>query len=67
MDFDDEQENKEMTDDDDFTTDMTPEYIFQKFELVLFLLADRMAYLTPLSQLRLQDKLNISDGSVFCI
>ena len=47
MDFD------EMTDDDDFT-DMTPEYMFQKFKLVLFLLADRMAYLiTPLSQLRL--------------
>ena len=64
MDFD---ENKEMTDDDDFTTDMTPEYMFQKFELVLFLLADRTAYLGPLSQLRLQDKLNISDGSVFCI
>ena len=65
MDFD---ENKEMTHDDDFTTkDMTPEYMFQKFELVLFLLADRMAYLGPLSQLRLQDKLNISDGSVFRI
>ena len=65
MDFD---ENKEMTDDDDFTIDMTPEYMFQKFELVLFLLADRMANLiSPLSQLRLQDKLNISDGSVFCI
>ena len=65
MDFD---ENKEMTDDDDFTIDMTPEYMFQKFKLVLFLLADRMAYLiTPLSQLRLEDKLNISDGSVFCI
>ena len=62
MDFD------EMTDDDDFTTDMTPEYMFQKFELVLFLMADRMAYLiTPLSQLRLQDKLNISDSSVFHI
>ena len=55
-----------MTDDDDFT-DMTPEYMFQKFELVLFLLADSMAYLGPVSQLRLQDKLNISDGSVFCI
>ena len=65
MDFD---ENKEMTDDDDFTIDMTPRYMFQKFELVLFLLADRTAYLiTPLSQMRLQDKLNISDGSVFCI
>ena len=65
MDFD---ENKEMTDDDDFTTDTTPEYMFQKFELVLFLLADRMAYLIiPLSQLRLQDKLNIPDGSVFHI
>ena len=36
--------------------------------MVLFLLADRTAYLiTPLSQLRLQDKLNISDGSVFRI
>ena len=65
MDFD---ENKEMTDDDDFTTtDMTPEYMFQKFELVLFLLADRTAKLGPLSQLRLQDKLNICDGSVFHI
>ena len=55
MDFD---ENKEMTDKDDFpTTDMTPEYMYQKFELVLFLLADRTANLiTPLSQLRLQDK-----------
>ena len=60
-------ENKEMTDDNDFTTDMTPEYMFQKFKLVLFLLADRMAYLGTLSPLRLQDKLNISDGSVFCI
>ena len=68
MDFDDdEEENKEMTDNDDFTKDMTPEYMFQKFELVLFLLADRMAYLGSVSQLRLQDKLNISDGSVFCI
>ena len=56
----------EMTDDDDFT-DMTSEYMFQKFKLVLFLLADRMAYLGPVSQLRLQDKLNISDGSVFHI
>ena len=65
MDFDDE-EKKEMTDNDDFT-DVTPEYMFQKFELVLFLLADRMAYLGPVSQLRLQDKLNISDGSVFRI
>ena len=65
MDFD-EEENKEMTDDNDFT-DMTPEYMFQKFELVLFLLADKTAYLGPVSQLRLQDKLNISDGSVFCI
>ena len=65
MDFD---ENKEMTDDDDFTIDMTPEYMFQKFELVLFLLADRTANLiSSLSQLRLQDKLNISDGSVFRI
>ena len=36
--------------------------------ILMFLLADRMAYLiTPLSQLRLQDKLNISDGSVFHI
>ena len=68
MDFDEEEgENKEMTDDDDLTTDMTPKYMFQKFELVLFLLADRMAYLGSVSQLRLQDKLNISDGSVFCI
>ena len=66
MDFDDKEENKEMTDDDDFT-DMTPEYMFQKFELVLFLLADKTAYLGSMSQLRLQDKLNISDGSVFCI
>ena len=65
MDFD---ENKEMTGDDDFTIDMTPEYMFQKFKLVLFLLADRTANLiSPLSQLRLQDKLNISDGSVFRI
>ena len=63
MDFD---ENEEMTD-DDFTTDMTSVYMFQKFKLVLFLLADRMAYLGPVSQLRLQDKLNISDGSVFRI
>ena len=62
MDFD---ENKEMTDDDDFTIDMTPGYMFQKFELVLFLLADRTANL--ISPLRLQDKLNISDGSVFHI
>ena len=67
MDFDDKEENKEMTDDVYFTN-MTPKYMFQKFELVLFLLADITAYLiTPLSQLRLQDKLNISDGSVFCI
>ena len=49
MDFDEEKENKEMTDNDDFTTDMTPRYMLQKFELVLFLPADRMAYLTPLS------------------
>ena len=67
MEFDDKEENKEMTDDDDFT-DMTPEYMFQKFELVLFLLAEMTAYHNiPLSQLRLQDKLNISDGSVFHI
>ena len=66
MDFDDKEEDKEMTDDDEFT-DMTPEYMFQKFKLVLFLLVDRTAYLGPVSQLRLQDKLNISDGSVFCI
>ena len=67
MDFDDKEENKEMTDDDDFT-DMTPEYMFQKFKLVLFLLADKTAYhIIPLSQLRLQDKLNISDGSVLRI
>ena len=26
-----------------------------------------MAYLTPIVQLRLQDKLDISDGAVFCI
>ena len=65
MDFD---ENKEMADHDDFTTiDMTPEYMFQKFELVLFLLADSMTYLGLVSHLRLQDKLNISDGSVFRI
>ena len=51
---------------DDFT-DMTPEYMFQKFELVLFLLADMMEYLSPMSQLRLQDKLDISDGAVFHI
>ena len=66
MDFDDKEENKEMTDDNDFT-DMTPMYVFQKFKLVLFLLADRMAYLGPVSQLRLQNKLNISDDSVFRI
>ena len=65
MDFD-EEENIEMTDNDDFT-DMTSEYMFQKFKLVLFLLADKMAYLGPMSQLRLQDKLDISDDSVFCI
>ena len=63
MDFD-EEENIEMTDDDDFT-DMTPEYMFQKFELVLFLLADKTAYLGPMSQLKLQDKLDISDDSIF--
>ena len=61
MDFD---ENKEMTDDEDFSIDMTPEYMFQKFELVLFLLADRTADLIgSQSRLRLQDKLNISDAS----
>ena len=43
MDFDDEEENIEMTDDKDFSIDMTPKYMFQKFELVLFLLADRTA------------------------
>ena len=44
------------------------EYMFQKFKLVLFLLADSTANLiSPQSQLRLQDKLNISDGSVFRI
>ena len=59
----DEEENIEMTDDD--LTDMTPEYMFQKFKLVLFLLADKMAYLGSMSQLRLQDKFDISDGSVF--
>ena len=42
--------------------------MFQKFELVLFLLADRTADLIrPQSQLRLQNKLKISDGSVFRI
>ena len=66
MDFDDKEENKEVTDDDDFT-EMTPEYMFQKFKLVLFLLVDKMAYLGSMSQLRLQDKLNISDGSIFHI
>ena len=66
MDFDDKEENKEMTDDDDLT-DMTPEYMFQKFKLVLFLLAYKTAYLGSMSQLRLQDKLNISDSSVFRI
>ena len=66
MEFDDKEEKKEMTDDNDFT-DMTPKYMFQKIELVLFLLADNTAYLGSMSQLRLQDKLNISDGSVFCI
>ena len=35
---------------DDFT-DMTPEYMFQKFKLVLFLLADMTAYLTPMARL----------------
>ena len=55
MDFD---GNKEMTDDEDFSIDMTPEYMFQKFKLVLFLLADSTADLiSPQSQLRLQDKL----------
>ena len=63
MDFDDKMDI-EMSDD---FTDMTPKYMFQKFELVLFLLADVTAYLTPVTQLRLQDKLDISDGSVFCI
>ena len=54
MDFD-EEEN--MTDNDDFT-DMPPKYMFQKFELVLFLLADMtVCLITPMSQLRLQDKL----------
>ena len=55
MDFDDKEENKEITDDNDFT-DMTPKYMFQKFELVLFLLADKTAYVGSMSQLRLQDK-----------
>ena len=64
MDFDDKEENKEMTDNNDFT-DMTPKYMFRKFELVLFLLTDKTAYLGSMSQLRLQGKLNISDGSVF--
>ena len=62
MDFD--EENIEMSDD---LTDMTPKYMFQKFKLVLFLLADMMAYLTPMAQLRLQDKLDISDNAVFHI
>ena len=62
MDFD--KENIKMFDD---FTDMTPQYMFQKFKLVLFLLADMTAYLTPMAQLRLQDKLDISDGAVFCI
>ena len=62
MDFD--EENIEMSKD---FTDMTPEYMFQKFELVLFLLADMAAYLTPMAQLRLQYKLDISDGAVFHI
>ena len=66
MDLDDKEDTKEMTDDDDFT-DITPKYMFQKFKLVLFLLADKTAYLGSMSQLRLQDKLNISDGSVFHI
>ena len=46
-----EEENIEMTDDDNFT-DMTPKYMFQKFELVLLLLADKTAYLGLMSQLR---------------
>ena len=58
IDFDDKEENKEMTDNNDFTA-MTPKYMFQKFELVLFLLTDKTAYLGSMSQLRLQDKLNI--------
>ena len=60
MDF---EENTEMSND---FTDMTPEYMFQKFKLVLFLLADMMVYLSPMSQLKIQDKLHISDGAVFC-
>ena len=53
---------------DRYDTDMTPKYMFQKFELVLFLLSDMtVCLITPMSQLRLQDKLAISDGSVFCI
>ena len=47
-----DEENMEMSND---LTDMTPKYMFQKFKLVLFLLADIMAYLTPMAQLRLQD------------
>ena len=62
MDFD--EENIKMSND---FTDITLQYMFEKFELVLFLLADMMAYLTPMAQLRLQDKLDISDGAVFCI
>ena len=64
MDFD-EEENIEMTDDN--LTDKTPEYMSQKFELVLFLLADKTAYLGSMLQLRIQDISDISDGSVFCI
>ena len=41
VDFD--EENRVMSDD---FTDMTPRYMFQKFELDLFLLADMTAYLT---------------------
>ena len=62
LDFD--EENIEMSDN---LTDMTPEYMFQKFKLVLFLLADMMTYLTLMVQLRFQDKLDISDGAVFHI
>ena len=64
MDFD-EEENIEMTYNN--LTDMSPKYMFQKFELVLFLLADKTAYLGSMSQLRLQDKLDISDNSAIRI
>ena len=63
MDFD-EKNIEEMSED---LTDMTADYMFQKFKLALFLLADMMVYITPVVQLRLQEKLDISDGAVFRI